>query len=202
MIAWESTLDAPPCAQVSMVASAERTLRLRLDRFLREVERRALRMATLAVSNVDDALELVQDGMLGFVRSYGSKPETEWLPLFWRVLDSRIQDHHRRQSVRNRWRVFFKSAGGEEQERDQLAEIPDLVSRSPSDEVSGAQIGGAIDAALRALPDRQRQAFLLRVWEGFDVADTAAVMGCSQGSVKTHLFRALDAMKRRLEEHR
>lgn len=179
-------------------------VRVRLDRFLRSIERRALRMAQLAVGDVDDALELVQESMLGFVRSYADKAETDWSPLYWRVLDSRIQDHHRRQSVRRRWRVFLKGPNDSdaEDERDALAEIPDPTLVGPLDRMQGAQTAKAIDAALRALPDRQRQAFLLRIWEGFDVAATAGVMGCSEGSVKTHLFRAMEALKRRLEDHR
>lgn len=177
-------------------------LRGRLDRFLRTVERRALRMAQLAVGDVDDALELVQDSMLGFVRSYAAKPEAEWPPLYWRVLDSRIQDHHRRQTVRRRWRVFFRADADSEDSADVLAEVADPVAAGPLDHSAGGEAARAIDAALRALPDRQRQAFLLRVWEGFDVAGTAAVMGCSEGSVKTHLFRAMDALRKRLEDHR
>ncbi|MCC6591810.1 MAG: RNA polymerase sigma factor [Xanthomonadales bacterium] len=177
-------------------------LRGRLDHFLRTVERRALRMARLAVGDLDDALELVQDSMLGFVRSYATRPEVEWPPLYWRVLDSRIQDHHRRQSVRRRWRVFFRSEGEGEENVDALAAVADPVAPGPLDRSTGDEAARAIDAALRALPDRQRQAFLLRVWEGFDVAGTAAVMGCSEGSVKTHLFRAMDALRKRLEDHR
>ena len=183
-------------------ATAAIALRGRLDSFLRTIERRALRMAQLAVGDLDDALELVQDSMLGFVKSYGDKAESDWSPLFWRVLDSRIQDHHRRQSVRRRWRVFFKAQDDGEEERDPLAEIADPISAGPLDRMQGSEAARAIDAALRALPDRQRQAFLLRIWEGFDVAATAQVMGCSEGSVKTHLFRAMDALKKRLEDHR
>ena len=183
-------------------ANAAIALRARLDSFLRTIERRALRMAQLAVGDLDDALELVQDSMLGFVKSYGSKPESDWSPLYWRVLDSRIQDHHRRQSVRRRWRVFFKAQADGEEARDPLAEIADPVGAGPLDRMQGSEAAQAIDAALRALPDRQRQAFLLRIWEGFDVAATAQVMGCSEGSVKTHLFRAMDALKKRLEDHR
>lgn len=177
-------------------------LRARLDAFLRSIERRALRMAQLAVGDADDALELVQDSMLGFVRSYAAKPEPEWPPLYWRVLDSRIQDHHRRQSVRKRWRVFFRASADGEDETDQLAEVADPLACGPLDFSAGGETAQAIDAALRALPDRQRQAFLLRVWEGFDVATTAQSMGCSEGSVKTHLFRAMDALRKRLEAHR
>lgn len=183
-------------------ATAAIALRGRLDSFLRTIERRALRMAQLAVGDLDDALELVQDSMLGFVKSYSDKPESDWSPLYWRVLDSRIQDHHRRQSVRRRWRVFFKVDADAEDERDPLAEIADPVTVGPLDRMHGSEAARAIDAALRALPDRQRQAFLLRIWEGFDVAATAQVMGCSEGSVKTHLFRAMDALKKRLEDHR
>jgi RNA polymerase sigma-70 factor, ECF subfamily len=177
-------------------------LRSRLDRFFRTVERRALRMAEFAVGNVDDALELVQDSMLGFVRSYGEKPEADWMPLFWRVLDSRIYDHHRRQTVRKRWRVLLRFNGKDEDDPDPITEIADPVATGPFDRLRGTETAHAIDAGLRALPDRQRQAFLLRIWEGLDVATTANVMGCSEGSVKTHLFRAMEALRRRLEEHR
>lgn len=183
-------------------ADTTMVVRARLDTFLRSIERRALRMAQLAVGDADDALELVQDSMLGFVRSYASKPEPEWPPLYWRVLDSRIQDHHRRQSVRRRWRVFFRASADGEDEADQLAEVADPLACGPLDFSAGGEAAQAIDAALRALPDRQRQAFLLRVWEGFDVATTASAMGCSEGSVKTHLFRAMDALRKRLEAHR
>jgi RNA polymerase sigma-70 factor (ECF subfamily) len=183
-------------------ANANVVLRGRLDAFFRGVERRALRMAQLAVSDLDDAMELVQDCMLGFVKSYSSKPESDWPPLFWRVLDSRIQDHHRRQSVRRRWRVFFKFDNEREDGFDPLTEVADPAAAGPLDRMHGNEAARAIDAALRALPDRQRQAFLLRVWEGLDVAATAGAMGCSEGSVKTHLFRAMDALKRRLEDHR
>lgn len=198
MIVWHATES-----RVMMSADAEQlALRTRLDRFLKSVERRALRMAQLAVNQLDDALELVQDSMFGFVRSYSNKAEVEWPPLFWRVLDSRIQDHHRRQNVRGRWRVFLKADADGEDEHDPLADVADPITTSPLNHVSGTEAAAAIDAALRALPDRQRQAFLLRIWEGFDVAATAKVMACSEGSVKTHLYRAMGALKRRLEEHR
>ena len=83
-----------------------------LDRFLRGIERRALRMAEFATGNREEALDLVQDAMFGFVRHYGAKPGQEWPPLFWRVLDSRINDWHRRQRVRNRWWAWLDRADG------------------------------------------------------------------------------------------
>lgn len=184
---------------------AARSCRERLDAFLRAVERRALRMAHLATGDLDDALELVQDSMLVFVRNYRNKAEADWPPLFWRVLDSRIQDHHRRQAVRQRWRVFLsRSAAPEESAEldDPLTAVADLNSAGPLEHAMDDESRVAIERALRALPDRQRQAFLLRVWEGLDGAQTAQAMGCSEGSVKTHLFRAMEALRKHLEEHR
>lgn len=172
-----------------------------LDAFLREVERRALKMAQLAVRNVDDALELVQEAMLGFVKRYAHKPASDWKPLFYAVLDSRIQDFHRRQNVRGRFFRWFKS-DTDDDGPDSLAQVPDESQHAPLELLAGSEAGAALDAALRALPGRQRQAFLLRMWEGFDVAQTAAVMQCSEGSVKTHLFRALANLRTRLESHR
>lgn len=172
-----------------------------LDAFLRGVERRALRMAELAVGQREDALDLVQDAMFGFVRHYADKPARDWAPLFYRVLDSRITDWHRRQQVRGRWLVSWLRRGDDEDGEDALEALPDVQDPGPLARLAGAEAAGALDGALRALPLRQRQAFLLRLWEGLDVAATAAAMRCSEGSVKTHLFRALAALRRTLEVH-
>lgn len=168
-----------------------------LDRFLKEVERRALRMAELGTGHREDALEIVQDAMLGFVRRYADKPAADWAPLFYRVLDSRLLDFHRRNTVRRRWRLWLSPAD-EDGDGDPLAQVADPVEPGPDRRCADGELRVRLDAALRALPLRQRQAFLLRIWEGLDVADTATAMRCSDGSVKTHLSRALAALRARL----
>ena len=172
-----------------------------LETFLRGVERRALRMAELATGQREEALDLVQEAMLGFVRHYGAHDGAEWPPLFWRVLDSRLNDWHRRQRVRGRWwsRPGDARAG---EDGDAIAAAPDLREPGPLARLADDEASIALDAALRGLPLRQRQAFLLRLWEGLDVAATATAMRCSEGSVKTHLSRALANLRRALGEHR
>jgi RNA polymerase sigma-70 factor (ECF subfamily) len=172
-----------------------------LDTFLKTVERRALRMAELATGQRDEALDLVQDAMFGFVRHYAQKPAAEWAPLFYRVLDSRLNDWHRRRQVRSRWLAVFTRDPDADDEADEIAQAPDLTEPGPLLRLSGGEAARDLDAALRRLPLRQRQAFLLRVWEGLDVAETALAMGCSEGSVKTHLSRALNALRQALEDH-
>ena len=194
------TLAAPTftLAYVEPERSSAAPRAILLDRFLRGLERRALRIAELSTGNRDDALELVQDAMLGFVRRYGDKPEADWAPLFHRVLDTRILDFHRRSQVRHRFRAFLGRGEADERE-DALAQVPDPREPGPLQDAADGDTRRAIDAALRALPLRQRQAFLLRIWEGLDVAATASAMRCSEGSVKTHLFRALASLRTRLE---
>lgn len=179
-------------------------LRQGLDPFLRGIERRALRMAELSTGNRDDALEIVQDSMFAFARHYAGRPQSEWPPLFHRVLDSRILDFHRRQKVRSRWLSWLPlqaSANDDDDGGDLLAVVADEGEPGPLKRLADGQTGSALDAALRALPLRQRQCFLLRIWEGLDVAATAQAMRCSEGSVKTHLSRALAALRMRLEAH-
>jgi len=189
---------ATPGSETNRVNAAT-TREVALDRFLKTLERRALRMAELATGSREEALDLVQDAMFGFVRHYADKPETEWTPLFYRVLDNRLNDWHRRRRVRLRWTDSAARDSGED--ADPLDRVADPADPGPLLRLAGTQAARALDAALRALPLRQRQTFLLRVWEGFDVATTAAAMRCSQGSVKTHLSRALAALRRALEGH-
>jgi len=170
-----------------------------LEDFMRGVERRALRMAEFATGSRDEALDLVQDAMFAFVRNYGSHAGTEWPPLFWRVLDSRLNDWHRRQRVRGRW--WFRPGDASDGD-DMLSAAPDPREPGPFGRMADGEASAALEVALRDLPLRQRQAFLLRLWEGLDVADAATAMRCSEGSVKTHLSRALANLRRALEAHR
>lgn len=172
-----------------------------LDRFLVGIERRAFRMAHIATGNEDEALDLVQDAMLKLVQQYGDRTEGEWGPLFHCILQSRIRDWYRRTRVRNRLREFFGGPQNDEEGEDPLEQVPDVAAVAPDEDLKRKRACAALDVALRALPLRQQQAFLLRVWEELDVAQTAQAMGCSEGSVKTHLFRAVQVLRKRLGEH-
>jgi RNA polymerase sigma-70 factor (ECF subfamily) len=171
-----------------------------LDRFLVSVEKRAFRIARIAVRHDDDALDIVQDAMLQLARNYGARPEDEWRPLFYRILQNRIRDCQRRRRVRNRvlaWLPGWKSE--EEPTRDPLHGVPDPAPLPPERLVSD-QAMRRLEQALADLPARQQEAFMLRTFEGFDVAQTAAAMGCSEGSVKTHYSRAVHALREELGE--
>lgn len=172
-----------------------------LNQFLKQVERRAFRMAVYAVGSTDDALDIVQDAMLVFVRNYRAKPQSEWQVLFQRTLQSRITDCHRRAAVRNRFRTWLGFSSGEEDDNDPIEALPDIEGQSPADLLERQGLGQAIGEAVAMLPLRQQQAFLLRSWEGLDVAETASAMGCSEGSVKTHFFRAVHTLRELLKEY-
>ncbi len=169
-----------------------------LNRFLADVERRAFKIAQIAVRDVEDALDIVQDSMLQLARRYGSRPGEEWRPLFYSILRNRIRDCQRRRAVRNRVLAWLPGrAGGEEDEGDPLDSVA-ATTLAPGERVQVDETLVALERAVGALPERQQQAFLLRNLEGMDVAQTAAAMGCSEGSVKTHYFRALQTLRERL----
>src|SRR6185437_10758259 len=172
-----------------------------IEAFLASVERRAWRVAEIALRDSDEALDAVQDTMLRLVRHYSAKPAEEWSPLFWGILRRRITDLQRRRTVRNRILVWTGRATNDDDEELPAWEAPDL-GPDPSRALASRQAHAAMSKAIRALPRRQQQAFMLRVLEGLDVADTAKAMGCSAGSVKTHLSRAMDALRTQLEDWR
>ncbi len=172
-----------------------------LNRFFAEVERRALRIAEIAVRDRDEALDLVQDAMIKLARNYLSRPENEWTPLFYRILQNGIRDWHRRQKVRTRVMVWFGRGRRDDMDYDMIAEAPDPAGRSPDEELANQQAMGELERAVAALPTRQREAFMLRTFEGLDVAGTATAMGVSEGSVKTHYSRAVHSLRETLGEH-
>lgn len=172
-----------------------------LNQFLAEVERRALRFAEIAVRDRDEALDLVQDAMIKLARKYIDKPTHEWAPLFYRILQNGVRDWHRRQLVRNRVMVWFGGVAGGDDDYDVVAQAPDPAGRTPERDLQSHEAMRGLEAAMHKLPPRQREAFMLRTFEGLDVAGTATAMGCSQGSVKTHYFRAIHSLREQLGEH-
>lgn len=172
-----------------------------LDQFLAEVERRALRIAEIAVRDRDEALDLVQDAMIKLVQKYSTRPDEEWTPLFYRILQNGIRDWHRRQAVRNRVLVWFGKAKAEDEDYDVIAAAPDPHGRAPDEQLQNSEAMTDMDVAVHELPARQQEAFMLRTFEGLDVAGTAVAMGCSEGSVKTHYSRAVHRLREKLGEH-
>lgn len=169
-----------------------------LEQFLKEVEKRAFRMAHIATSNVDDALDIVQDAMMILASKYAERKPEEWPPLFHRILQNKIRDWYRRQKVRNIFHNWFSS--DEETEEDHIQTLADEKIHDPVRKISGEKAIDKLEQALKTLPVRQQQTFLLRSWECMDVKQTAEVMGITSGSVKTHYSRAVQALKKQLDE--
>jgi RNA polymerase sigma-70 factor (ECF subfamily) len=161
-----------------------------------------LRIAEIGVRDRDEALDLVQDAMIKLVRNYSDRGREEWTPLFYRILQNGVRDWHRRQAVRNRVMVWFGRKPADDNDYDLIAAAPDPAGRAPDEELQNSEAMDSLETAVHQLPARQREAFMLRTFEGLDVAGTAVAMGCSQGSVKTHYSRAVHALRERLEEHR
>jgi RNA polymerase sigma-70 factor (ECF subfamily) len=168
-----------------------------LSDFLEAVERRAFKQTAYAVRDDHAALDIVQDAMMKLAEKYGDKPAAELPLLFQRILQNTMRDFWRRQKVRNLWTSLLSSFGNSEdgEDRDPLDTLDvEDDSDEPSVVLERSQTIKLIESALKKLPTRQREAFVLRYWEDMDVAETASIMGCSDGSVKTHCSRAVHAL--------
>jgi RNA polymerase sigma-70 factor (ECF subfamily) len=169
-----------------------------MDAFLKSVEKQAYRIALIGTGQPDDALDLVQESMIKLVDKYADKPVEELKPLFYRILHNQIKDFQRRKSVRARW---FTWLADDENEEDPLQKIADRREQGPEHNLKVGSAFAELEAALQELPFRQQQVFLLRAWEDLSVAETAQVMRCSEGSVKTHYSRALAKLREKLGKH-
>lgn len=171
-----------------------------LSDFLIQVERRAFKQAAYAVHDDHAALDIVQDAMMRLAEKYGARPADELPMLFQRILQNAIRDYFRRHKVRALWTTLLSSFSfnkeGDEQDPLETLEVESDSNyfENPANQLDRAQTLAVIEDAVGKLPARQREAFMLRYWEDMDVAETAAVMGCSEGSVKTHCSRAVHTL--------
>jgi len=174
-----------------------------LSDFLKSVEKRAFKRSLYHVRNEESALDIVQDSMLKLAEHYGDKPANELPMLFQRILSNCTLDWFRRQKTRN---ALFSSMSDFEGPDDEGGDFDLLetyagneMADSAEDLARRAQVFRDIESEIQELPPRQREAFLMRYWEEMDVAETAAAMGCSEGSVKTHCFRAVQTLGKALK---
>jgi RNA polymerase sigma-70 factor, ECF subfamily len=178
---------------------------IELSDFLKSIEKRAFKRSVYHVRDEEAALDIVQDSMIKLAEHYSDKPAAELPMLFHRILSNTTLDFFRRRKTRNA--IFSNMSdfevAGEDGEFD-LLETLEALDHSEGTESSQTstertQTLQAIDAQVQQLPTRQREAFLMRYWEEMDVAETAAAMGCSEGSVKTHCSRAVQALSKALK---
>ena len=188
---------------MSIEESDQAQARELLNQFLASVEKRAYAMALTSVKDAEEALDIVQDTMFTLARKYADRPSEQWPPLFYRILKNRVTDFHRSNTVRRRIFGWLGRAKSDPDDTDQdiADQTPGPTSNHPDRSVQLDDATDRLQDALGRLPGRQREAFMLRCWEGLDVRDTAAAMGCSSGSVKTHYSRAVHALRAELEEY-
>lgn len=175
-----------------------------LASFLESVERRAYKHAMYAVRRNEAALDIVQDAMIKLAEKYGDRPASEFPMLFQRILQNTINDFFRREKIRNTWVSLFSSfTGGDSHDDGPSADVADALAtqltESGADSLQRQQTLRIIDSEVQRLPTRQREAFLMRYLHDMDVAETAAAMGCTEGSVKTHCSRATHALAKALK---
>ena len=175
-----ATVFAVSCSREQTKRATTLQRERQLNQFFAEVERRALRFAEIAVRDRDEALDIVQDAMIKLARNYAEQPQDEWTPLFYRILQNRIRDWHRRQMVRNRVMVWFGRGANADNDYDPVAAAPDPTGRTPDELLETGEAMKRLEDAVGRLPARQREAFMLRTFEGLDVAGTATAMGCSE----------------------
>jgi RNA polymerase sigma-70 factor (ECF subfamily) len=178
--------------------------RAELSAFLEGVERRAFKHAVYALRNDEASLDAVQDAMLKLSASYGDRPAAELPMLFHRILQNVIYDALRRQKVRNTWTTLLSSFTGDGEDADDpldtlFADSDAANANTPHGKFEQASVMAAIEREIARLPNRQREAFLMRYWEEMDISETAAAMGCSEGSVKTHCSRATQTLSAALK---
>ena len=172
-----------------------------LEEFLKYIERRAFHMARLSTRQIDDAHDIVQEAMYKLIEKYANKQPLDWKPLFFTILNSKITDYYRRNSIKDK--IFFKSKAitteGDYYSNWESYSATASVTSEPDSQLLQQRNIHELSRCIEQLSHRQKQAFMMRCWEGYSTQETANLMACSEGSVKTHYSRAISKLKNILE---
>ena len=186
---------APKTTQRESVSVLKSTAETRLKNFMNEVTGRALVMMENATHGQDGiSADLVQEAFISLYKSYPDRSTDEWYPLFYTILNNKLQDWRRKEARKSNPFSFFKKVSLDDDDEDHV-QIVDPSTPNPLSFLDQAFTAEEIQAAIQQLPVRQQQAFMLRAWEGFDTTTTAQIMNCSEGSVKTHYHRAIQSLR-------
>ena len=174
-----------------------------LDDFLAGIQHRAFAMAKVATGHESDAMDIVQDAMMQLVKYYSERASDEWRMLFYRILHNRINDYFRRRKIRAKITGWLPGSFRDDAEADKgdpFQQVAGAKSNEPDKHLEREQNISQLHIALQSLSRRQREAFMLRCWEGLSTGEAAAAMRCSEGSVKTHYSRAMASLRGLLEK--
>lgn len=186
---------APKQSNAADASVLKSTAESRLKNFMHEVTGRALVMMESATPNQHGmAMDLVQEAFISLHKSYADKSTEEWYPLFYTILNNKLQDWRRKEARRAQPFSFFRKVSLEEDDIE-LNDVVDESTPNPFELIDQAVTAEEIQEAIAQLPARQQQAFMLRAWEGFDTHTTAQIMNCTEGSVKTHYHRAIQGLR-------
>ena len=186
---------APKQSNAADASVLKSTAESRLKNFMHEVTGRALVMMESATQNQHGmAMDLVQEAFISLHKSYADKSTEEWYPLFYTILNNKLQDWRRKEARRAQPFSFFRKVSLEEDDIE-LNDVVDEATPNPFELIDQAVTAEEIQEAIAQLPARQQQAFMLRAWEGFDTHTTAQIMNCTEGSVKTHYHRAIQGLR-------
>jgi RNA polymerase sigma-70 factor (ECF subfamily) len=196
MTGFSISMDlAPKQLQSQDASTLKSTAESRLKNFMQDVTGRALVMMESATQNQHGiAMDLVQEAFISLHKSYADRSTEEWYPLFYTILNNKLQDWRRKEMRRNQPFSFFKKVQLDDDDAE-LNDVVDEATPSPLEFLDQAVTAEEIQQAIAQLPVRQQQAFMLRAWEGFDTHTTAQIMNCSEGSVKTHYHRAIQGLR-------
>lgn len=171
-----------------------------MEDFFRSIERQAFRISLFACGNREDALDLVQDSMCSFISKYSRKAQSEWKPLFYKILQNKIRDLYRKRSIRSRWQALT-GVTSDEDNTNLLEKLEDKKGLNPEQETQNMQAIERLQIELKLLSLKQQQVFLLRAWEGLSISETALAMGCSEGAIKSHYSRATERLRKKLGKY-
>ena len=199
MTGFSISMDLAPKKSQSESSTAQTsTAEQRLRFFMQDVTGRALVMMESATQGHNGiAMDLVQEAFISLHKSYADKSTEEWYPLFYTILNNKLQDWRRKEARRASPFSLFRKIDLDSDD-EEVMDIVDESTPNPLQFLDQAVAVEEIQEAIASLPVRQQQAFMLRAWEGFDTQTTAQIMDCSEGSVKTHYHRAIQGLRNTL----